>query len=148
MVATTKTPKLPHIPHLPDAGDANASLLSGGITIDLPVARPTVPVAVREANGRFKRGAPSPNPSGRAVVAPEVKDAARAHTADMLAVLVDVAMDVGAPPAARVAAANAVLDRGHGKPVTNVEAKVATVDINAMHLEALRELSRSSPAVG
>lgn len=108
--------------------------------------RPLQPVAVREANGRFKRGAPSPNPSGRAPVAPEVKEAAQAHTLEMLSVLVAVARDEAAPPAARVAAANAVLDRGHGKPVASVEAKVATMDFNQMHLDALRELSRAPRA--
>lgn len=118
------------------------TLLSGGITA---APRAHLPTAVREPNGRFRRGAPSPNPSGRARVAPEVKEAARSHTADMLAVLVEVALDGAAPPAARVAAANAVLDRGHGKPVASLEAKVATVDFSAMHLDALRKMSRPSP---
>ncbi len=45
--------------------------------------------------------------------------------------------------APRMAAATAVLDRGHGKPTTNVEAKVATMDMTKLHLEALLELSRA-----
>ena len=70
-----------------------------------------------------------------------MKEAAQAHTLEMLSVLVSVARDDAAPPAARVAAANAVLDRGHGKPMASLEAKVATVDLGQMHLEALRKLS-------
>jgi len=124
------------------ATDNLPTLLSGGITSSRSVGQPLMPTPVREANGRFRRGAPSPNPTGRAPVAPEVKEAAQAHTLEMLSVLVSVAKDNGAPPAARVAAANSVLDRGHGKPMANLEAKVATVDVNQMHLDALRDLSR------
>ncbi|WP_198157718.1 hypothetical protein [Methylobacterium nodulans] len=74
-----------------------------------------------------------------------MKEAAQAYTLEMLAVLVRVAMDEGAPPAARVTAANAVLDRGHGKPTTNVDAKVATVDVTKLHLQALLDLSAPAP---
>lgn len=121
-------------------------LLSGGITANRALVSPPTLTTVRESNGRFRRGAASPNPSGRAPVAPEVKEAARVHTAAMLSVLVDVAMDCSAPSAARVAAANAVLDRGHGKPLANLEAKIATLDVGAMHLEALKSLNRVSGA--
>jgi hypothetical protein len=59
----------------------------------------------------------------------------------MLQVLVDVAIDATAPPSARVAAASAVLDRAHGKPVQSLEAKIETIDFSAMHLAALRNLA-------
>lgn len=134
------------VPPVQGGTEAPQTLLSGGITLPSSVGQPLPPAAVREANGRFKRGAPSPNPSGRAPVNPEVKEAAQAYTLEMLSVLVSVARDEAAPPAARVAAANAVLDRGHGKPVASVEAKVATMDLNQMHLDALRELSRAPRA--
>lgn len=111
-----------------------------------PLPVHVVPAGARGDGGRFKRGGPSPNPGGRPAVAPEVKEAAQAHTFDMLAVLVSVAKDEGAPPAARVTAANAVLDRGHGKPVTNVDARVATVDMNAAYLAALEELAHGPTA--
>ncbi|MBB2961820.1 hypothetical protein FHU13_002208 [Methylobacterium sp. R2-1] len=142
MGTTKKSPRIPQLPHLQITGEANRPLLSGGIRAELP----PVPIPVRESNGRFRRGAPSPNPSGRAPIAPEVKEAARVHTTAMLAVLVEVAMDGAAPPAARVAAANAVLDRGHGKPMANLQAKVANVDLGAMHLAALKELSLNPTA--
>jgi hypothetical protein len=49
-------------------------------------------------------------------VTAELAGLARIHTAEALATLVHIANDPDAPGAARVAAANAVLDRGHGKP--------------------------------
>jgi hypothetical protein len=42
---------------------------------------------------------------------------ATAYTGDALATLASIMKDETAPPSARVAAANSLLDRGHGKPV-------------------------------
>ncbi len=50
-----------------------------------------------------------------------IRDAALAYSGEALKVLVSVANDVEAQPAARVAAANAILDRAHGKPKQIVE---------------------------
>lgn len=50
-----------------------------------------------------------------------VKDAAQAFTADALETLAKIMKDTEAPAAARVAAANALLDRGHGKPKQSVD---------------------------
>lgn len=44
-----------------------------------------------------------------------LKEAARKHTDDALAVLVRIALE-GESESARVSAANAILDRGYGKP--------------------------------
>jgi len=75
-----------------------------------------------------KRGGPRPG-AGRPVGAvqrarPEQKktlsDLAREHTADALNVLVLIATQ-GESEAARVSAANALLDRGYGKPQQSVE---------------------------
>ena len=82
MGAMKKAPAIPHIPHLRDEDKTGEDLRTRGITTDRPVANAPVPVPVREENGRFKRGAPSPNPGGRPAVAPEVRDAARAYTAE------------------------------------------------------------------
>lgn len=49
-----------------------------------------------------------------------LSDLARAHTADALKVLVEVATQ-GASEAARVSAAVAILDRGYGKPSQSIE---------------------------
>lgn len=51
----------------------------------------------------------------------DIKEAAQAYTEQALAVLVEV-MQTGDSAAARVAAANSVLDRGYGKPKQSVEA--------------------------
>jgi hypothetical protein len=51
----------------------------------------------------------------------QVKYMARAHTEDAIKTLVKICNDDGAPAAARVGAATAILDRGYGKPTTYVE---------------------------
>lgn len=45
-----------------------------------------------------------------------VKEAAQAFTADAISTLAEIMRSVEHPAAARVSAANALLDRGHGKP--------------------------------
>ena len=57
----------------------------------------------------------SGNPGGRPKASARVRDAAREHTEAAIQVLVDIAL-AGESEAARVAAANAILDRGYGKP--------------------------------
>lgn len=47
----------------------------------------------------------------------EIRSLARSHTEAALNVLTGVMGQTDAPPAARVAAANSLLDRGWGKPV-------------------------------
>jgi hypothetical protein len=64
----------------------------------------------------------SGNPGGRPRALREVEDAAREYTTDALATLARICTDTAAPPAAQVAAANALLDRGWGKPKQAVEA--------------------------
>lgn len=72
----------------------------------------------REGAGR-KPGAPN-----KATVV--VKEAAQAFTTDALSVLAEIMHGTEHPAAARVSAASALLDRGHGKPKQeiDVEAKV------------------------
>jgi len=57
----------------------------------------------------------SGNPSGRPRVICELRDLARQHTRKAIQTLVTV-MQSGESDSARVAAANALLDRGFGKP--------------------------------
>lgn len=58
-------------------------------------------------------GRPKGVPNKATVV---IKDAAREYTEKALETLAKVMVDVEQPAAARVSAANALLDRGYGKP--------------------------------
>lgn len=60
----------------------------------------------------------------------DIREAAQQYTEQALAVLVEV-MTQGDSAAARVAAANSVLDRAHGKPKQSVEADVRA-EVNAV----------------
>jgi hypothetical protein len=63
----------------------------------------------------FQKGQ-SGNPGGRPAVVAEVKELARAHTAEAIQTLVSIMTNPKSADAARVSAANALLDRGYGKP--------------------------------
>jgi hypothetical protein len=76
--------------------------------------------AARQPNGRFVRGAPSPNPGGRPKLIGHVRDLARAHTELAIDTLARIAADEAQPGAARVGAAIAILDRGYGRPAQAV----------------------------
>ena len=67
----------------------------------------------------FKKGQ-SGNPGGRPKVVAEVKELARAHTGEAIQTLVSIMSNPKSAPAARVSAANALLDRGYGKPPQHI----------------------------
>jgi hypothetical protein len=67
----------------------------------------------------FKKGR-SGNPGGRPKVVAEVRELARAHTGEAVATLVSIMTNPKCAPAARVSAANALLDRGYGKPLQHI----------------------------
>lgn len=64
-----------------------------------------------ERRGGRKKGTPNK-------VTASIRDAAREYTDQALATLVSVMQDKEAPHAAKVSAANSVLDRGYGKAST------------------------------
>ena len=68
---------------------------------------------VRQGSGRPKG---SPNKATASI-----RDAAQAYTEDALRTLVEVMNDREQPGPARVGAANAILDRGYGKPKQEVD---------------------------
>ena len=67
---------------------------------------------------RFERGQ-SGNPGGRPKAYGEIRDLARQHTELALRTLVEIAAH-GENQSARVTAANAILDRGWGKPAVPI----------------------------
>ena len=72
----------------------------------------------------FQKGQ-SGNPGGRPKILADVRELARAHTASAMDALVQIVEDENAPPAARVTAANSLLDRGYGKPEAKIDANIS-----------------------
>ncbi|HEX2554729.1 MAG TPA: DUF5681 domain-containing protein [Microvirga sp.] len=79
----------------------------------------------------------SGNPKGRPSIKGEVETLARAHTSEALETLVDL-MRNGSPDAVRVAAANALLNRGWGLPRQSVEEELT---IKPLHLKPVSQMS-------
>ncbi len=61
------------------------------------------------------------NPGGRPKEVGHVRELARMHTEDAVTTLVEIMNDASEKGAARVAAAQALLDRGYGKPTQAIE---------------------------
>jgi hypothetical protein len=99
----------------------------------------------------FKPGS-SGNPSGRPKkpqtmeakrLIADVKAAARELTRDAIDTLASVMKDPKAPPAARISAAVALLDRGHGRPVQAVDVKSEVAfDFSRLSVVELDEYER------
>lgn len=79
----------------------------------------------------------SGNPGGRPKVPAEVREAARTYTSEALATLAEIMTNPKTPPATRVSAAQAILDRGWGRPQQSVEVQAQT----KTHEEWLAELT-------
>jgi hypothetical protein len=71
----------------------------------------------------------------------DVADAARERTQDAIDTLSAIMKDSRAPAAARIAAAQAILDRGYGKPAQAIEVD-AGPDLTHVSDEDLRTLER------
>jgi|SRR5579864_589220 len=86
----------------------------------MPENRPVTDVRSRRAPRTAFQPGQSGNPGGRPKIVAEVRDLARRHTASAIETLVHI-MQHGDKDAARVAAAQALLDRGWGKAVQSLD---------------------------
>ena len=96
---------------------------------------------MRDATGRWLKGAPSPNPGGRPRDTHALRDLAQTYTREAIEALVTIMRSEEAPPAARAAAASALLDRGWGRPHSTSDIKLEVEDLAAGHIEAIRALA-------
>lgn len=88
----------------------------------------------RDAAGRWRKGTPSPNPTGRPKVVAEVRDLARRHTRTCVARLLTLVRS-GKGEVARAAACD-LLAYGWGRPAQAILAAVA--ELPSADLDALR----------
>ena len=103
-----------------------------------------LPPAQRDGKGGLLPGQRSINPKGRPPIIKDIKDAAKSHTRQALNTLISVMNDPDCPAASRVTAAEAILNRGWGRPLQNVEARVEVTDVGATAAGVLMELSRKA----
>jgi hypothetical protein len=94
----------------------------------------------------FKPGQ-SGNPGGRPKVLGDVQELARQKSPEAINTLSNIMNDDKAPPAARVAAANALLDRGYGKPTQPISQTLAKVDPSSISDEELAAIAINGASV-
>jgi hypothetical protein len=88
----------------------------------------------------FEKGK-SGNPGGRPKVVGEVQALARQHTPEAIKTLALIMHDENAPPAARVSAANAIIDRGYGKPTQPMSSSPMAKPLDQMTDEELAAIA-------
>jgi hypothetical protein len=103
----------------------------------------------------FVKGTPKPPGSGRKKggtnkIGSDVRELAQVHTPAALAALVEVMNDKEAPPAARVMAAQAILDRGHGKVPQAITGgpPAPVVNLELVRQQILAKIERAAASPG
>jgi hypothetical protein len=71
----------------------------------------------------------------------DIRSLARSHTESALKVLAGIMNEKEAPPAARVSAATALLDRGWGKPAQTVDMNVRKAIAKDLHDDELADIA-------
>ena len=94
----------------------------------------------------FPKGA-SGNPGGRPKVLGDVQELARQKSTEAITTLANIMHDEKAPPAARVASANALLDRGYGKPTQPISQTLTKVDPSSISDEELAAIAINGASV-
>jgi hypothetical protein len=94
----------------------------------------------------FQKGI-SGNPGGRPKVLGDVQELARQKSPEAINTLSNIMHDEKAPPAARVAAANALLDRGYGKPTQPISQTLAKIDPASISDEELAAIAMNGASV-
>ena len=90
----------------------------------------------------FQKGV-SGNPGGRPKVLGDVQELARQRSPEAINTLVTIMQNEKAPPAARVVAANSLLDRGYGKPTQPISQTLTKIDPNTMSDAELATIVRN-----
>src|SRR5688500_1805009 len=86
----------------------------------------------------------SGNPGGRPKVVGDVQTLARERTTAAISALTEIVEDRQAPPAARVSAATALLDRGYGKPPQSNTVTISQKDIKQLTDDELMPIAAAA----
>lgn len=104
-------------------------------------------MAERDSNGKWVKGCASPNAGGRPRETADIRELAKQHSPRAIAVLAEIMESAESPPAARTAAATALLDRAFGKPPASMEGRVEVQhSISDTAAQVLRDLTERARA--